>query len=45
MVDYNYDEAIFEPTLVDISESAGTVRVKITDVLSDSLQMDVENGK
>lgn len=51
MIDFNYDGAIFEPTLVDVPEGnnlvkgeyqipadAGTVRVKITDLLSESLE-------
>lgn len=54
MIDWNYDGAIFTPTLVDIPEKnalvtgsykvpedAGTMRVKITDVLSESLEVEV----
>lgn len=53
MIDWNYDGAIFTPTLVDIPEKnglvqgkyevpddAGTIRVKITDVLSESLEVE-----
>lgn len=54
MVDFNYDGAVFNPTLVDIPEKnalvagsyavpedAGTIRVKITDVLSESLEVEL----
>jgi site-specific DNA-methyltransferase (adenine-specific) len=57
MIDFNYDGAVFEPTLVDIPEKneivkgtytipedAGTIKVKITDLLSESLEMEVRNG-
>jgi site-specific DNA-methyltransferase (adenine-specific)/adenine-specific DNA-methyltransferase len=56
MIDFNYDGAVFEPTLIDIPEGgelvkgeymvpndAGTIRVKITDLLSESLEISV-NG-
>ncbi len=55
MVDFNYDGAVFTPTVVDvpkdnefvkgeyaIPEGAGTIRVKITDLLAESLEMEVE---
>ena len=55
MIDFYYDGAVFEPTLVDIPdkkelvkgkyavpEDAGTIRVKITDLLSESLELDVK---
>ena len=55
-VDFNYDDAIFEPSVVDIPEknemvigeydipeNAGTIRVKITDLLSESLEISIEN--
>lgn len=55
MIDWNYDGAIFNPTLVDVPEknklvqgnykvpaNAGTIRVKITDVLSESLEVQVD---
>ena len=55
MVDFNYDGAVFTPTIVDvpkdnefvkgeyaIPEGAGTIRVKITDLLAESLEMEVE---
>lgn len=54
MIDFNYDGAIFEPTLIDIPEGndlvkgeyqipadAGTIRVKITDLLSESLEAQI----
>lgn len=54
-IDFNYDGAVFNPTLNDIPEkdyivsgiynipaNAGTIRVKITDVLSESLEQNVE---
>jgi site-specific DNA-methyltransferase (adenine-specific)/adenine-specific DNA-methyltransferase len=54
MVDFNYDGAVFTPTVVDvpkdnefvkgeyaIPEGAGTIRVKITDLLAESLEMEV----
>lgn len=55
MIDFNYDGAVFTPTVVDvpqdgefvngeyaIPDDAGTIRVKITDLLSESLEMEVE---
>ncbi len=57
MIDWNYDGAILEPTVVDlpgrdelvigeyeIPEDAGTIRVKITDLLSESLERDIHHG-
>ncbi|RNA66212.1 site-specific DNA-methyltransferase [Alteribacter keqinensis] len=56
MIDWNYDGAVIEPSIVDIPgknkfvegtykvpEEAGTIRVKITDLLSESLEVSVEN--
>ena len=53
MIDFNYDGAIFQPTLLDIPEKnelvagkyeipddAGNIRLKITDLLSESLEVD-----
>jgi len=53
MIDFNYDGAIFQPTVLDIPEKnglvsgnydipsdAGKIRVKITDLLSESLEVD-----
>lgn len=55
MIDWNYDGAVFEPTVVDVPgknelvtgqypvpADAGTIRVKITDVLSESLEVNIE---
>lgn len=57
MVDWNYDGAILQPSVVDIPgknemvigsyvvpEDAGTIRVKITDLLSESLELEIANG-
>ncbi|KYC62358.1 site-specific DNA-methyltransferase [Heyndrickxia coagulans] len=57
MIDWNYDGAVLEPTVVDIPEKnelvkgiyeipedAGTIRVKITDLLSESLEVTINNG-
>ena len=55
LVDWNYDGAVMEPSVIDIPETkdglvegsyevpadAGTVRVKITDVLSESIEVEV----
>jgi adenine-specific DNA-methyltransferase len=54
MIDFNYDGAVFEPTVVDVPDKnelvvgryeipygAGTIRVKITDLLSESLEVDL----
>lgn len=53
MIDFNFDGAIFQPTLLDIPDKtelvagvypipadAGNIRVKITDLLSGSLEVD-----
>lgn len=57
LIDWNYDGAILQPTVVDISDKndlvkgtyrvpddAGTIRVKITDVLSESWEGSVASG-
>lgn len=57
MIDFNYDGAVFEPSVVDVPEdsnlvggvyiipmNAGTIRVKITDLLSETLEQTVANG-
>ena len=57
LVDWNYDGAVLQPTVVDIPEkndlvagryvvpeNAGTIRVKITDLLSESWEGSVTNG-
>lgn len=57
LIDWNYDGAILQPTVVDIPgksdlvkgaylvpEDAGTIRVKITDLLSESWEGSVVNG-
>lgn len=57
MVDWNYDGAILQPSVVDIPSKnefvngsykvpaeAGTIRVKITDLLSESLEVELSNG-
>lgn len=54
MIDFNYDGAVFEPSIVDVPEKnelvkgvyeipkdAGTIKVKITDVLSESLEQTI----
>jgi site-specific DNA-methyltransferase (adenine-specific) len=56
MIDFNYDGAVFEPSVVDVPDkeefvkgvyevpkNAGTIRIKITDLLSESLEVEV-NG-
>ena len=55
MIDFNYDGAVFTPTVVDVPQGdafvkgeydipadAGTIRVKITDLLSESLEAEVK---
>lgn len=55
MIDYNYDGAVMEPTVMDVPEkdglvsgvyeipsNAGRIMVKITDLLSESLEVEVE---
>ncbi|WP_444452612.1 hypothetical protein ACTTAI_16540 [Rhodobacter capsulatus] len=57
LIDWNYDGAILQPTVVDIPgktdlvagrykvpADAGTIRVKITDLLSESWEGSVTNG-
>ncbi|MFC9600195.1 site-specific DNA-methyltransferase [Peribacillus butanolivorans] len=57
MIDWNYDGAVLEPTVVDIPEKnelvtgiyeipedAGTIRVKITDLLSESIEVSIDNA-
>lgn len=57
LIDWNYDGAVLEPTVVDIPgknalvkglykvpDDAGTIRVKITDLLSESWEGSVGNG-
>ncbi len=55
MIDWNYDGAVMEPTVMDVPEkdglvsgvyeipsNAGRIMVKITDLLSESLEVEVE---
>jgi site-specific DNA-methyltransferase (adenine-specific)/adenine-specific DNA-methyltransferase len=55
MVDWNYDGAVLQPTVVDVPNSsefvsgrykipadAGTIRVKITDLLSESWEGEID---
>lgn len=55
MIDFNYDEGVFTPQIVDVPEgnnlvkgvypipaNAGTIRVKITDLLSESIEIIVK---
>jgi len=55
LIDWNYDGAVLEPTIVDIPEGStfvrgvypvptnyGTIRIKITDVLSESLELTIQ---
>jgi hypothetical protein len=56
MIDFNYDGSVLEPKVVDvpadglvkgrykIPEGSGRIKIKITDLLSDSLELEVENG-
>lgn len=57
LIDWNYDGAVLQPSVVDIPgknelvkgrykvpEDAGTIRVKITDLLSESWEGSVANG-
>ena len=54
MIDWNYDGAVMQPSMIDIPEKnelvkgvydipedAGTIKVKITDLLSESLEVEV----
>ena len=55
MIDFNYDGAVLQPSIMDIPakneyvigeydipEDAGTIKVKITDLLSESLEVEVK---
>ncbi|HEU5375440.1 MAG TPA: site-specific DNA-methyltransferase [Ktedonobacteraceae bacterium] len=57
MVDWNYDGAVLQPTIIDVPEGnalvaghykvpkdAGTIRVKITDLLSESLEVEIAHA-
>ncbi|MCA9903316.1 MAG: site-specific DNA-methyltransferase [Anaerolineae bacterium] len=57
MIDWNYDGAVLQPTVLDIPEGnelvagrypipddAGTIKVKITDLLSESFEVEVSYG-
>jgi site-specific DNA-methyltransferase (adenine-specific)/adenine-specific DNA-methyltransferase len=57
LIDWNYDGAVLQPTVVDIPDKddmvkglyavpaeAGTIRVKITDLLSESWEGSIDNG-
>lgn len=57
MIDFNYDGAVLQPSVVDVPEegalvrgvypipaNAGTIRVKITDLLSESWEGEVDLG-
>ena len=57
MIDWNYDGAILQPTVLDVPDDgklvlgrysipadAGTIRVKITDLLSESLETELMHG-
>ncbi len=57
MIDFNFDGAVMQPTVIDIPDKnemvvgrykipkeAGKIRIKITDVLSESLEIEVQNG-
>lgn len=57
LIDWNYDGAVFQPTVMDIPgksdlvlgrypipTDAGTIRVKITDLLSESWEGNVDHG-
>ena len=53
MIDWNYDGAVMQPSIIDIPEknglvsgiydipeAAGTIKVKITDLLSESIEVE-----
>jgi hypothetical protein len=53
-IDFNYDGAVFSPTIIDIPEgsnlvkgsykipdNSGTIKVKITDLLSESCEVTI----
>lgn len=56
MIDFNYDGSVLEPKIIDvpddglvkgnykIPEDAGKIKIKITDLLSESLELEVDNG-
>lgn len=57
MIDFNFDGAVMQPSVIDIPEKnevvkgrykipqdAGKIRIKITDVLSESLEIEVQNA-
>jgi site-specific DNA-methyltransferase (adenine-specific)/adenine-specific DNA-methyltransferase len=57
MIDWNYDGAVFQPTVTNIPEEgqlvegrypvpedAGTIRVQITDLLSEALEQEIQYG-
>lgn len=57
MIDFNYDGAVFTPTVVDIPEGedmvsgeykipgdAGNIKIKITDLLSETFEKVIEYG-
>ena len=57
MIDFNYDGAVLNPSVIDVPEksdlvsgiytipsNSGTIKVKITDLLSESLEMEVTSG-
>jgi len=56
MIDWNYDGAVMEPTIIDtpdknefvkgeydIPTEAGTIKIKITDLLSESFETEIQN--
>lgn len=58
MIDYNYDGAVFMPTLVDVPQEdglvageyklpkdTGNIKIKITDLLSETYEKVIEHGK
>jgi site-specific DNA-methyltransferase (adenine-specific)/adenine-specific DNA-methyltransferase len=58
MIDWNYDGAVMQPSVIDIPdkkelvagtydipENSGTIKVKITDLLSESLEVEISNGQ
>lgn len=58
MIDFNYDDAVLEPQIIDVPEgnnlvkgkyaipdNAGTIRVKITDILSETLEQSIIYGQ
>ena len=58
MIDFNYDGAVLEPSLVDVPEkndlvkgiynipkNTGIIKIKITDLLSESIEQEVNYAK